>query len=407
MPSFWSPNPAATSWRDRHGRIDKSLDSDVDVLRAVPFFAGFSDEHLKLIAFSAESRSLPEKLLLFDEGQLLHSAYVIVSGTLRGEHKVKGTDKVVKREIGAGRDPRRAGADPRHARDESVRVETRARVLQIRKADVPRLLQEYPEIALTLRSRHRAQRACSEASRVARSWRCGWLREIDGVLRSAVREAAAPVSAKVAMTGTWSEGRFQERASFSTRHAGRLRREVGRHPDVVEAAAAVVHRPVGRAVAPPGEELFLRRHEMAHQVDPAAGGAGALQALGLRPACGSPRAEAACATRRRSRAARRSGRRPGSSRGVDERRHAAVQLVEEGELVGEFRVDLRVGLVAAGRDVEIVDGDRPAVMLDRRGDVARVLLAAEAAPVDARAAAGARRWRRRDSPSGRGSRCAR
>ena len=131
----------------------QSLDSDVDVLGRIRFFEGFSPEHLKLIAFSAESRSLPEKLLLFDEGQLLHSAYVIVSGTLRGEHKVKGTEKLVRREIGGGviLGERALILDTRAT--ESVRVESRARVLQIRKAMFRRLLQEYPEIAATLRRR--------------------------------------------------------------------------------------------------------------------------------------------------------------------------------------------------------------------------------------------------------------
>src|SRR4051812_15440702 len=135
------------------GQPNQTLESDVEVLRNVPFFAGFSEEHLKLIAFSAESRSLPDKLLLFDEGQLLHSAYVIVSGTLRGEHKVKGTDKVVKREIGPGviLGERALILDTRAM--ESVRVETRTRVMQIRKLMFRKLLLDYPEIARTLRSR--------------------------------------------------------------------------------------------------------------------------------------------------------------------------------------------------------------------------------------------------------------
>ena len=130
-----------------------SLDSDVDVLRRIPFFDGFSDEHLKLIAFSAENRSLPEKLLLYDEGQLLHSAYVIADGSLHGEHKVQGTDRVVERPIGPGviLGERALILDTRA--DESVRVERRARVLQIRKVMFRRLLQEYPEIAAALRSR--------------------------------------------------------------------------------------------------------------------------------------------------------------------------------------------------------------------------------------------------------------
>jgi CRP-like cAMP-binding protein len=128
-----------------------SLDADIDVLRHIPFFEGFSEEHLRLIAFSAESRSLPEKLLLYDEGQLLHSAYVVVSGLLRGERR--GQDGGPKRAIEPGviLGERALILDTRAA--ESVRVESRARVLQIRKATFRRLLQEYPGIALTLRAR--------------------------------------------------------------------------------------------------------------------------------------------------------------------------------------------------------------------------------------------------------------
>jgi CRP-like cAMP-binding protein len=130
-----------------------TLESDIELLRKIPFFAGFSEEHLKLIAFSAESRSLPEKLLLYDEGQLLHSAYVIVTGSLRAERKNKSGGEPPKRAVGPGviLGERTLILDTRA--EESVRVESRARVLQIRKAMFRRLLQEYPEIAVILRAR--------------------------------------------------------------------------------------------------------------------------------------------------------------------------------------------------------------------------------------------------------------
>jgi CRP-like cAMP-binding protein len=131
----------------------QTLDEDVEVLRTIPFFSGFSEEHLKLIASSSESRTLPDKLLLYDEGQLLHSAYVIMTGTLKSEHKVKGTGKTMRRDIDAGviLGERALILDTRAS--ESVRVETRARVLQIRKLTFRKLLQDNPEIARILRSR--------------------------------------------------------------------------------------------------------------------------------------------------------------------------------------------------------------------------------------------------------------
>ncbi len=53
------------------------------------------------------------------------------------------------------------------------------------------------------------------------------------------------------------------------------------------------------------------------------------------------------------------------------------QLVEEVEFVPEFRVDLGVGLVAAGGNVDRVDRQRSAAPFDAGRDVAAVLYLAE------------------------------
>ncbi len=133
--------------------MSMSLTSDVDVLGRIPFFDGFSEENLKLIAFSAENRTLPDKLLLYDEGQLLHSAYVVVSGVLRGRRKSDIHKDEPGREIGPGVMLGEHALILDVRADEGVRVESRARVLQIRKVMFRRLMQDHPEIALTLRSR--------------------------------------------------------------------------------------------------------------------------------------------------------------------------------------------------------------------------------------------------------------
>ncbi len=150
-----------------------SPDSDADALRAIPFFEGLSADHLKLIAASAESRSLPEKLLLYDEGQLLHSAYVIMSGSMRAERKGKDGGPPVTRDIAAGvvLGDRALILDTRAI--ESVRVASRARVLQIRRVTFRRLLQDQPAIAVALRARlartvvHAAQEFSAAAQRIA------------------------------------------------------------------------------------------------------------------------------------------------------------------------------------------------------------------------------------------------
>ena len=57
-----------------------SLDADIALLGTVRFFQVFDEEHLRLLAFSAETRPLPAGMVLHEAGQALHSAYVITKG---------------------------------------------------------------------------------------------------------------------------------------------------------------------------------------------------------------------------------------------------------------------------------------------------------------------------------------
>ena len=147
-----------------------SLKSDIDLLAAVPFFSGFSREHLRLIGFSAENRSLPQDMVLYEAGQLLHSAYVVRSGSLEAEHA--GTTRMI--EPGALIAERALIVDVKAP--ESVRVCEPAEALQIRRSVFRRFLEEYPEMAAAIRSRLalRLKTAASEYSRV-----CDRLNAID------------------------------------------------------------------------------------------------------------------------------------------------------------------------------------------------------------------------------------
>ena len=61
-------------------------------------------------------------------------------------------------------------------------------------------------------------------------------------------------------------------------------------------------------------------------------------------------------------------------------------FVEKGELMGEFRIDGGVWLVASGGHIEIVQGDRPrrarAPGAKRDGDMAGISFFAKGTPVD-------------------------
>jgi len=127
------------------------LADDMRELRSVPFFAALADEQLRLIAFSCEARTCPPRTVLAGQGEPLDSAFVLVSGRLAAE-----------REGRAGRRARviappallggRALVVPATA-FESLVVEERASLLQIRRAAFRRLLEEYPQVAADLRRR--------------------------------------------------------------------------------------------------------------------------------------------------------------------------------------------------------------------------------------------------------------
>ena len=77
------------------------------------------------------------------------------------------------------------------------------------------------------------------------------------------------------------------------------------------------------------------------------------------------------------------------------------ELVDEGELMREFVVDLGVRLVAARGYIEVVDRQGFAAKIDVGADMAGIAFAAKTAPRFTRSNHGARQWRRRDSPSAR------
>ena len=152
------------------------------------------------------------------------------------------------------------------------------------------------------------------------------------------------------------------------------RGEVGGRPDVVEAAALVGGLPVGGAVGPPGVEAALGEVG-AGDVDPAAGRLRGGEGLDLDGGVGDDPEELLVApdvvlARGDVEVADEDGALGGRVGGP------GAELGEEVELVGELRVERRVGEVAAGGDVEVVDdgAGRKA-----GGDVAGVAAGAEVA----------------------------
>jgi len=131
-----------------------SLGSDVQLLREAPFFSTFSDEHLRLIAFSAESRTLRKGETMVEAGRPLHSAYLVSSGELRASPgSEKKPDEAAGRPLGRGAlIGELALITETRAGETVVAVEPTA-ILQIRRSVFRRLFDEYPEIAEALREK--------------------------------------------------------------------------------------------------------------------------------------------------------------------------------------------------------------------------------------------------------------
>lgn len=72
-----------------------SLDGDAALLKNLPIFADFGPDQLRLIAFGAETVSLPAKTILFREGADADGGYVLLEGSLLLRSDDNGKENVI------------------------------------------------------------------------------------------------------------------------------------------------------------------------------------------------------------------------------------------------------------------------------------------------------------------------
>ena len=204
--------------------------------------------------------------------------------------------------------------------------------------------------------------------------------------------------AKSTITGTWSEGSSQPRASRRTAGAGETPAQRAGSPRHGRGAGRGRRRP-SRA---PGSSTSDRASRSAARNGaprrPSRAGV-------CTPPCARPRPGVWLTTLSiclcdqtsfSSGATLRSPTMTFCGRPAARRREPARHLLQEAQLVGELRVRLRIGHVAAGRDVEIVQLH---AARQRDDSVAAVAPAAPAPAARPRRTAAATGWRRRCSPS--------
>lgn len=129
-----------------------ALDDEIRILSGVRLFEGFSQEQLRLLAFGAETMHLAADRKLYREDDEADSAYVVIKGTIslfreQGDQRIP----VGTAEAGAMLGELALIADTR--RLTSAAAATDAEILRLNRRMFHRILEEYPDLAITLRQR--------------------------------------------------------------------------------------------------------------------------------------------------------------------------------------------------------------------------------------------------------------
>ncbi|TLP47065.1 MULTISPECIES: cyclic nucleotide-binding domain-containing protein [Cohaesibacter] len=129
-----------------------SLTSDIDLLRNVPFFADFSEDQLRLLAFGAESRMYRAKQVMFRQGDLADSGFVISEGQVRMTITVDGVDQQ-SQILGPGSLIGEMALLAETRRSAMAAAIEDVKVIQIRRILFRRVMDEYPDLAVQLRDK--------------------------------------------------------------------------------------------------------------------------------------------------------------------------------------------------------------------------------------------------------------
>jgi CRP-like cAMP-binding protein len=129
-----------------------ALDDDVRILSGVELFGGFTPEQLRLLAFGAETTRLAAERKLYREDDEADSAYVVVSGSIQLYREVGG-QRVPVGHAGPGAILGELALIADTRRLTSASAANDSVVLRLNRKMFRRMLEEYPDIAVTLHRR--------------------------------------------------------------------------------------------------------------------------------------------------------------------------------------------------------------------------------------------------------------
>jgi CRP-like cAMP-binding protein len=128
-----------------------SLDSDISLLSRIALFGELSAEQLRLLAFSAVHREIRVDEVLFKEGDEAASGFIVASGEIVLSHG-EGKDKKVLATCEAGCLIGELALFVKTRRPATATASGLTDVMEINRALVTRMLNEYPHVALRLRA---------------------------------------------------------------------------------------------------------------------------------------------------------------------------------------------------------------------------------------------------------------
>ncbi|MBD9374703.1 cyclic nucleotide-binding domain-containing protein [Rhizobium sp. ARZ01] len=133
-----------------------ALSDDIRLFAQVPLFAGLSEDKLRLMAFGAERRRIVEGQTLFREGTSADCGFVVASGTFRLFSTAR--DGSVQEEGTAGRGSLLSELAMISVveRKFTATATEDSEVIRINRPLFRRMLEEYPDVAMLVQERIRA-----------------------------------------------------------------------------------------------------------------------------------------------------------------------------------------------------------------------------------------------------------
>ncbi|ADZ68594.1 Crp/Fnr family transcriptional regulator [Polymorphum gilvum] len=133
-----------------------SLVQDIAILRRIPMLSDFSDDQLRLLAFSAESLDYRDGTVLFDAGERADGGIVVAEG-LVSLQKAGPAGFVEIDQAGPGALLGETAMLVETRRPARAVCVGRVRAIRIRRALFKRMIQEFPELAQRLFEAHAAR----------------------------------------------------------------------------------------------------------------------------------------------------------------------------------------------------------------------------------------------------------